>query len=64
MLGHSVLLKWCNVIFQGFCKAYVTLPNLGNNTPKLYACNKAKFGYSEKATKFEKIFHLKFDATQ
>ena len=23
-----------------------------------------KFGYSEKATKFEKFFHLKFDATQ
>ena len=23
-----------------------------------------KFGYSEKATKFEKIFDLKFDATQ
>ena len=23
-----------------------------------------KFGYSEKATKFEKIFHLKFEATQ
>ena len=23
-----------------------------------------KFGYSEKATKFEKIFHLKFDVTQ
>ena len=23
-----------------------------------------KFGYSEKATKFEKIFHLKFDAIQ
>ena len=23
-----------------------------------------KFGYSEKATKFEKIFHLKFDANQ
>ena len=23
-----------------------------------------KFGYSEKATKFEKIFHLKFDTTQ
>ena len=23
-----------------------------------------KFGYSEKATKFNKIFHLKFDATQ
>ena len=23
-----------------------------------------KFGYSEKATKFEKTFHLKFDATQ
>ena len=23
-----------------------------------------KFGYSQKATKFEKIFHLKFDATQ
>ena len=26
--------------------------------------NFVKFGYSEKATKFEKIFHLKFDATQ
>ena len=25
---------------------------------------KVKFGYSEKAPKFEKIFHLKFDATQ
>ena len=23
-----------------------------------------KFGYCEKATKIEKIFHLKFDATQ
>ena len=23
-----------------------------------------KFGYSEKATKFEQIFHLKFEATQ
>ena len=23
-----------------------------------------KLGYSEKATEFEKIFHLKFDATQ
>ena len=25
---------------------------------------KLKFEYSEKATQFEKIFHLKFDATQ
>ena len=25
---------------------------------------KIKFRYSEKATKFEKIFHLKFDATK
>ena len=25
---------------------------------------KLKFGYSEKATKFEKIFHLKFDITE
>ena len=24
----------------------------------------SKFGYSEKATKFEKIFHLKFDVTE
>ena len=24
----------------------------------------SKFGYSENATKFEKIFHFKFDATQ
>ena len=30
----------------------------------LTAHRKLKFGYSEKATKFEKIFHLKFDATQ
>ena len=26
--------------------------------------NLIKFGYSEKATKFEKIFHLKFDITE
>ena len=29
-----------------------------------YAHMYVKFGYSEKATKFEKIFHSKFDATQ
>ena len=29
-----------------------------------YGQRYVKFGYSEKATKFEKIFHLKFDATQ
>ena len=29
----------------------------------LYDVN-VKFGYSEKAIKFEKIFHLKFDATE
>ena len=34
--------------------------------PNVVACPVAllKFGYSEKATKFEKIFHLKFDASQ
>ena len=26
--------------------------------------DKRVFGYSEKATKFEKIFHLKFDVTE
>ena len=26
--------------------------------------DKIKFGYSEKATKFEKIFYQKFDATE
>ena len=29
-----------------------------------FPCRIVKFGYSEKATKFEKIFNLKFDATQ
>ena len=29
-----------------------------------YLFGNIKFGYSEQATKFEKIFHLKFDATQ
>ena len=29
-----------------------------------FSVAKLKFRYSEKATKFEKIFHLKFDATQ
>ena len=28
------------------------------------AVRAVKFGYSEKATKFEKNFHLKFDPTQ
>ena len=27
-------------------------------------CMVLKFGYSEKATKFEKIFHVKFDITE
>ena len=27
-------------------------------------CYMDKFGYSKKATKFEKIFHLKFDVTK
>ena len=31
---------------------------------KISKIQSLKFGYSEKATKFEKIFHLKFDATQ
>ena len=35
------------------------LPVMPVNTKLL-----VKFGYSEKATKFEKIFHLKFDATK
>ena len=30
---------------------------------RVWSCA-VKFGYSEKATKFEKMFHLKFDATQ
>ena len=37
---------------------------LMENRGKIYRLNIFKFGYSEKATKFEKIFHLKFDATQ
>ena len=28
-----------------------------------FVINMLKCGYSEKATKFEKLFHLKFDAT-
>ena len=35
--------------------------NHASETKKLFVL---KFGYSEKATKFEKIFHLKFDPTQ
>ena len=33
---------------------------------KEQSCKKCdlKFGYSEKATKLEKIFHLKFDVTE
>ena len=33
-------------------------------TKAYYRGAQVKFGYSEKATKFEKIFYLKFDATQ
>ena len=29
-----------------------------------YLLFSVKFGYSEKATKFEKIFHIKFDITE
>ena len=34
------------------------------NTLAGQPCGKVKFGYSEKATRFKKIFPLKFDATQ
>ena len=40
------------------------------NSPTIYITHThrgfvcVKFGYSEKATNFGKIFHLKFDATQ
>ena len=43
---------------------------LGKKEPSAKKCmnikpdSLVKFGYFEKATKFEKIFHLKFDATQ
>ena len=30
----------------------------------VFCQKKLKFEYSEKATKFEKIFHLKFDVTE
>ena len=32
--------------------------------PGLKEVQIVKFGYSEKATKFEKIFHIKFDVTE
>ena len=40
--------------------------NLENKYLQIHKINPGavKFGYSEKATKFEKIFHLKFDDTQ
>ena len=38
-------------------------PKRGTRDPKRGSFI-VKFGYSEKATKFEKIFHLKFDITQ
>ena len=41
---------------EGFFKLCVLL-----KMSKLYFI---KFGHSEKGTKFEKIFHLKFDATE
>ena len=40
--------RWCVIVLFSI---HQLLPSL-------------KFGYSEEATKFEKIFHLKFDATQ
>ena len=34
------------------------------NLQRSYWSSVVKFGYSEKATQFEKIFHLKFDVTE
>ena len=39
---------------------WLTSMNVG---PKFHS-HLVKFGYSEKATKFEKIFHEKFDITE
>ena len=37
---------------------------LNSNPTQQDVTNPLKFGYSEKATQFEKIFHIEFDATQ
>ena len=43
---------FCATVMSGDFSKYVTLIAM------------VKFRYSEKATRFEKIFHLKFDVTQ
>ena len=56
--------------FQRSTESQSNQPNLevfGNRSSALVAEVKVsflKFGYFEKATKFEKIFHLKFDLTE
>ena len=49
----------------GFLKYCCILKKLCDLTKNFGAdIDTIKFGYSEKATKFEKIFHLKFDLTE
>ena len=48
---------------KAFKKGNRLMPSINNNYLGFFL-ESLKFGYSEKATKFEKIFHLKFDATQ
>ena len=48
-------------LFEG-CNWYEK--NIGDEFSVGINFNMLKFGYSEKATKFEKIFHLQFDDTK
>ena len=46
------------------CTAHLLELNQNQFTKMKYCGLRLKFGYSEKATKFEKIFHLKFDVIE
>ena len=52
---ETLIWTWFEIFYE---LSYPELHDLRNSYYTI------KFGYSEKATKFEKIFHLKFDATQ
>ena len=55
----------CNSAGGIFRKSGVNLPTVTNVTKvQVFREGHIKFGYYEKDTKFEKIFHLKFDVTE
>ena len=59
---HHLTKTICTILFSNIHWSEIVIEK--KYATKLAYCTYLKFGYSEKATKFEKNFHVKFDITE